>query len=58
MDQMTQQNAAMVEETTAAAHSLKGEADRLADLVGQFALFSADAKMANADVRSMRRSAA
>ena len=58
MDQMTQQNAAMVEETTAAAHSLKGEADRLAELVGQFALFSADAKMANADVRSMHRSAA
>jgi methyl-accepting chemotaxis protein len=38
MDQMTQQNAAMVEETTTAAHALKGEAERLAQLVGQFNL--------------------
>jgi len=38
MDQMTQQNAAMVEEKTAAAHSLKSEAGRLAQLVGQFTL--------------------
>jgi methyl-accepting chemotaxis protein len=36
MDQMTQQNAAMVEETTAASHSLAGEADALSRLVGQF----------------------
>ena len=36
MDKMTQQNAAMVEETTAAAHSLKGEASRLTSLVTQF----------------------
>jgi len=36
MDQMTQQNAAMVEQTTAAAHSLKGEASRLGDLVRKF----------------------
>jgi methyl-accepting chemotaxis protein len=36
MDQMTQQNAAMVEETTAASHSLADEADRLSSLVGQF----------------------
>jgi methyl-accepting chemotaxis protein len=36
MDQMTQQNAAMVEETTAAAHSLRGESGRLSDLVDQF----------------------
>jgi len=36
MDQMTQQNAAMVEQTTAAAHSLKGEASRLTSLVNQF----------------------
>ncbi len=54
MDQMTQQNAAMVEETTAAAHSLKGEADRLADLVGQFTLSSADAHLDDAGPRSLR----
>jgi methyl-accepting chemotaxis protein len=36
MDQVTQQNAAMVEETTAASHSLAGEADALSRLVGQF----------------------
>ncbi len=58
MDQMTQQNAAMVEETTAAAHSLRDEAERLADLVGGFELFSADARMANGEVRSLKRTAA
>ena len=36
MDQMTQQNAAMVEETTAACQSLGQEAGRLLELVGQF----------------------
>lgn len=36
MDQVTQQNAAMVEETTAASHSLTGEAAELARLVGKF----------------------
>jgi methyl-accepting chemotaxis protein len=36
MDQMTQQNAAMVEQTTAAAHALKGEAARLGELVQRF----------------------
>jgi len=36
MDQVTQQNAAMVEETTAASHTLAGEAGELARLVGQF----------------------
>ncbi|QIQ86605.1 methyl-accepting chemotaxis protein [Erythrobacter sp.] len=36
MDQMTQQNAAMVEETTASARSLADEARRLGDLVAQF----------------------
>lgn len=38
MDQMTQQNAAMVEETTAASHSLAHEADTLAQLVQRFRL--------------------
>jgi len=33
---VTQQNAAMVEQSTAASHSLAGEASELARLVGQF----------------------
>jgi methyl-accepting chemotaxis protein len=36
MDQVTQQNAAMVEEATAASHSLEGEAAELSRLVGAF----------------------
>jgi methyl-accepting chemotaxis protein len=36
MDQVTQQNAAMVEQSTAASHSLSDEAMELARLVGQF----------------------
>ncbi|WP_297371616.1 methyl-accepting chemotaxis protein [Acidocella sp.] len=36
MDQVTQQNAAMVEESTAASHALASEADELGRLVGQF----------------------
>jgi methyl-accepting chemotaxis protein len=38
MDQITQQNAAMVEEATAAAASLSSEAVQLANLVGHFAI--------------------
>jgi methyl-accepting chemotaxis protein len=38
MDQVTQQNAAMVEESTAASHSLLREANELADLLGRFEL--------------------
>ena len=38
MDQVTQQNAAMVEETTAAAHALGQESAELARLVGLFQL--------------------
>jgi len=36
MDQVTQQNAAMVEQTTAASHSLVAEAEKLSRLVAQF----------------------
>jgi methyl-accepting chemotaxis protein len=36
MDQMTQQNAAMVEQTTAASHKLASGADELANLIGGF----------------------
>ncbi len=38
MDQVTQQNAAMVEETTAASHSLAREAEGLTGLIGRFRL--------------------
>jgi len=38
MDQSTQQNAAMVEQSTAAAASLSAEASRLRELVNQFTL--------------------
>ncbi|HEU0202874.1 MAG TPA: methyl-accepting chemotaxis protein [Burkholderiaceae bacterium] len=38
LDQMTQQNAALVEEAAAASSSLKEQADRLADAVGTFRL--------------------
>ncbi len=36
MDQVTQQNAAMVEEATAASHSLSHETAQLSGLIGQF----------------------
>jgi methyl-accepting chemotaxis protein len=36
MDQATQQNAAMVEQSTAASHGLAAEAEELARLIGQF----------------------
>ena len=36
MDQVTQQNAAMVEETTAASHGLAQQAEGLATLIGRF----------------------
>jgi len=36
MDQVTQQNAAMVEQSTAASHNMLGEAQELARLVGNF----------------------
>lgn len=38
MDHVTQQNAAMVEQSTAASHSLAGEANRLTKLVSKFRL--------------------
>jgi len=40
LDRMTQQNAALVEETTTAAEHLKDQADRLAETVGGFTLGS------------------
>ena len=38
MDQVTQQNAAMVEQSTAASQSLTNEADQLVDLIARFQL--------------------
>jgi len=49
MDQVTQQNAAMVEETTAAARSLSSEADILAASVAHFTVAQALAKPAAID---------
>ncbi|MBC6982604.1 PAS domain-containing methyl-accepting chemotaxis protein [Caulobacter sp. 17J80-11] len=51
MDRVTQQNAAMVEEATAAAANLKSEAGALARLVAQFRLAQARAPLEIADVR-------
>jgi methyl-accepting chemotaxis protein len=38
MDQVTQKNAAMVEESSAATHLLSGEADNLVSLIGRFTI--------------------
>ncbi len=43
LDQVTQQNAAMVEESTAAAHMLRQEAQNLSTLVARFAVDQAEA---------------
>jgi methyl-accepting chemotaxis protein len=51
LEQMTQQNSALVEQSTAAAHSLKDQASRLTQLVGAFKLSAAD-HAAKAPVRS------
>ncbi|QDZ00245.2 HAMP domain-containing protein [Nitratireductor mangrovi] len=48
MDQVTQQNAAMVEESTAASHSLAREADALAGLIARFKVGGARPANANA----------
>ncbi|WP_368408604.1 methyl-accepting chemotaxis protein [Caldimonas mangrovi] len=52
LDQMTQQNAALVEESAAAAESLKEQAYRLAEVVGAFKLAQADALTASAISRA------
>ncbi|WP_422048313.1 methyl-accepting chemotaxis protein [Shimia sp.] len=44
LDLVTQKNAAMVEEATAAGHMLKGDATQLADLVGRFNIDAAARK--------------
>ncbi|API53408.1 methyl-accepting chemotaxis protein [Rhizobium leguminosarum] len=62
MDQGTQQNAAMVEESTAASHNLATEAAALNNLLGQFRLtgtggFTASAPIATAAPRAAARPA-
>jgi methyl-accepting chemotaxis protein len=52
MDQVTQQNAAMVEEATAASHSLSREAEELARLVAQFEIAPAKAVSVRDDRRA------
>ncbi|WP_280949374.1 methyl-accepting chemotaxis protein [Consotaella salsifontis] len=54
MDKVTQQNAAMVEETTAAAQTLANETDHLAQLIAQFKTAAAMAHAAQAE-RAARR---
>ncbi|CAN5395479.1 methyl-accepting chemotaxis protein [soil metagenome] len=56
MDQVLQQNAAMVEQTTAATQTLKGDANQLAGLVGQFELPRAkDARNAHSEQGARKR---
>ena len=51
MDQVTQQNAAMVEESTAASHALSRETEELSSLVGRFQLGDRQAAAAPAPSR-------
>ncbi len=56
MDQVTQQNAAMVEETNAASATLANEACRLRELISQFVLDARNSSN-NAESRGSRRAA-
>ncbi|WP_082537446.1 MULTISPECIES: methyl-accepting chemotaxis protein [unclassified Aureimonas] len=58
MDKVTQQNAAMVEETTAAAQTLLGETDELAHLIERFRTTRASAPAARAPARTPAKMAA
>lgn len=49
MDQVTQSNAAMVEETTAATHMLSQEAGKLAELISHFRIDGVSARIRQAD---------
>jgi methyl-accepting chemotaxis protein len=57
MDQGTQQNAAMVEEQTAASHTLAAEADSLNMLLAQFRLGQAGPSAGTAPIRTASQSA-
>ncbi|MBY3485795.1 methyl-accepting chemotaxis protein [Rhizobium laguerreae] len=58
MDQGTQQNAAMVEESTAASHNLATEAAALNNLLGQFRLTGTGGFTASAPIATAARAAA
>ncbi len=58
LDQMTQQNAALVEQSAAAAQSLKDQADRLAAAVAMFKLSQAEARAVIGAARSSSQGAA
>ncbi|MFT3814620.1 MAG: methyl-accepting chemotaxis protein [Acidovorax sp.] len=58
MDQATQQNAALVEESAAAADSLKSQAQELVGAVAVFKLSHQDAALAHAPAPAARRPAA
>ncbi len=55
MDQVTQQNAAMVEQTTAASHSLAHETAELVALTGRFKIGNAAPVRAVSSVIPLRR---
>jgi len=58
MDQVTQQNAAMVEESTAASHSLAKEAGELSELASKFDIGSGAAAPAARVVKAAPKRAA
>jgi methyl-accepting chemotaxis protein len=55
LDQMTQQNAALVEQSAAAAQSLKDQADRLAEAVAAFKVSRQEARRVIATVQTESR---
>jgi len=57
MDDATQKNAAMVEETTAASHSLAHEADELGDLLNRFQVTGIDHRAASDKAQPVSRGA-
>ena len=54
LDQMTQQNAALVEESTAAAESLREQAQRLSDVVGTFKIHAGSSSSSRSSLSSRR----
>ncbi|NIZ12628.1 methyl-accepting chemotaxis protein [Phaeobacter sp. HF9A] len=53
LDQVTQNNAAMVEENTAAAHMLRSDAERLMQYVGRFRTLEADSSVRPAEAAQL-----
>ncbi len=54
MDQTVQQNAAMVEQSTAASHALKGEANGLMQMIRRFQVSGASAAVGSTTSRRDR----